>query len=171
MAAGIDPIEGFKIGIVWQGSRDYASIVAFDSLGRFCAAGRPPGVRLVSLQKGFGSEQIAAVDFRCSIWPIGWTKRPAFHGYRGRDPQPRPGGGARHGGGPLGRRLGVPVFLAIPLLADWRLVAWARRFPVVSRRTTVSSNDAGRLVRGLQHCIASRRPAASDPFITEYKTR
>ena len=57
-------IEGFKIGIVWQGSRVYRpdrwrSI----PLAQFAPLARLPGVRLISLQKGFGSEQIAAVDF------------------------------------------------------------------------------------------------------------
>ncbi len=57
-------IEGFKIGIVWQGSRDFG----FDRsrsipLAQFAPLARLPGVRLISLQKGFGSEQIATVDF------------------------------------------------------------------------------------------------------------
>jgi Tfp pilus assembly protein PilF len=57
-------IDGFKIGIVWQGWRDYR----FDRwrsipLAQFAPLASLPGVRLVSLQKGFGSEQVAAVDF------------------------------------------------------------------------------------------------------------
>ena len=57
-------IDGFKIGIAWQGSRDYR----FDRwrsipLADFAPLAALPGVRLISLQKGFGSEQIAAVDF------------------------------------------------------------------------------------------------------------
>jgi hypothetical protein len=49
---------------VWQGSLSYRgdrwrSI----PLARFAPLARLPGVRLVSLQKGFGSEQIATVDF------------------------------------------------------------------------------------------------------------
>jgi tetratricopeptide (TPR) repeat protein len=57
-------IEGFKIGIAWQGSPDFPldrqrSI----SLAQFAPLARVPGVRLVSLQKGFGAEQMATVDF------------------------------------------------------------------------------------------------------------
>jgi tetratricopeptide (TPR) repeat protein len=57
-------IDGFKIGVVWQGARDYR----FDHqrsipLAYFAPLARLPGVRLVSLQKGFGSEQISAADF------------------------------------------------------------------------------------------------------------
>ena len=57
-------IDGFRIGIAWQGSSDYVgdrwrSI----PLEQFAPLARLPGVRLVSLQKGFGSEQVATVDF------------------------------------------------------------------------------------------------------------
>ncbi len=57
-------IEGYRIGIVWQGSPD----PCFDRwrsipLAQFPPLARIPGVRLVSLQKGLGSEQIARADF------------------------------------------------------------------------------------------------------------
>jgi tetratricopeptide (TPR) repeat protein len=57
-------IAGFKIGIAWQGERGYLwdrwrSI----PLAHFAPLARLPGVRLVSLQKGFGTEQMATVDF------------------------------------------------------------------------------------------------------------
>ncbi len=57
-------IEGFKIGIAWQGSRDFG-LDRWRSvpLAQFAPLARLPGVRLISLQKGFGAEQIAAVDF------------------------------------------------------------------------------------------------------------
>ena len=57
-------IDGFKIGIVWQGSPEYRpDRWRSAALTHFAPLARIPGVRLVSLQKGFGSEQIAAVDF------------------------------------------------------------------------------------------------------------
>ena len=57
-------IDGFKIGVVWQGSPSYA----WDRwrsfpLAQFGPLASLPGVRLISLQKGFGSEQVATVDF------------------------------------------------------------------------------------------------------------
>ena len=57
-------IEGFKIGIVWQGSRGFL-LDRWRSfpLAQFAPLARLGGVRLISLQKGFGTEQIAAVDF------------------------------------------------------------------------------------------------------------
>jgi tetratricopeptide (TPR) repeat protein len=56
--------DGFKIGIVWQGSRDYPSDRWRSApLAQFAPLARLPGVRLVSLQKGFGAGQVATVDF------------------------------------------------------------------------------------------------------------
>ncbi|HEX4146742.1 MAG TPA: tetratricopeptide repeat protein [Pirellulales bacterium] len=57
-------IAGLKIGIVWQGSREYRSDRWRSiPLARFAPLARLPGVRLISLQKGFGSEQVATVGF------------------------------------------------------------------------------------------------------------
>ena len=57
-------VEGFKIGIVWQDSRrDIADRWRSIPLAEFAPLARLPGVRLISLQKGFGTEQIATVDF------------------------------------------------------------------------------------------------------------
>jgi tetratricopeptide (TPR) repeat protein len=57
-------IDGFKIGIAWQGSRDFCSDRWRSiPLAQFAPLARLPGVRLVSLQKGLGSEQVATVDF------------------------------------------------------------------------------------------------------------
>ena len=57
-------IEGFKIGIAWQGSRRYVGDRWRSMpLRQFAPLAQLDGVQLVSLQKGFGSEQIQAVDF------------------------------------------------------------------------------------------------------------
>ena len=57
-------IEGLRIGIVWQGSRSFlGDRLRSIPLGQFAPLAGVPGVRLVSLQKGFGSEQIAQIDF------------------------------------------------------------------------------------------------------------
>jgi tetratricopeptide (TPR) repeat protein len=57
-------IDGFKIGIAWQGSRNFP-LDRWRSmpLAHFSPLASLPGVRLVSLQKGFGSEQLKTVDF------------------------------------------------------------------------------------------------------------
>jgi tetratricopeptide (TPR) repeat protein len=52
--------EGFKIGISWQGARGGVTSRAVP-LSCFKDLSALPGVRLISLQKGFGAEQLAAL--------------------------------------------------------------------------------------------------------------
>lgn len=53
---------GLKIGIGWQGNPAYrADRTRSIPLADFVPLARIPGVRLISLQKGFGAEQLAAV--------------------------------------------------------------------------------------------------------------
>ena len=72
-------IDGMRIGIVWQGSREYISDRwrSFP-LASFAPLARLPGVRLVSLQKGLARSRLPRSIFRCSIFPTGWTSRPAL---------------------------------------------------------------------------------------------
>jgi Flp pilus assembly protein TadD len=65
-------IEGFKVGIAWQGNPgfggDYYRSVRLAELAPLAAV---PNVKLFSLQKGTGAEQVAGVS-----WPIvDWTDR------------------------------------------------------------------------------------------------
>jgi tetratricopeptide (TPR) repeat protein len=65
-------IDGFKVGIAWKGSARnpldrYRSI----PLACFEALARVEGVRLISLQKGEGCEQLRAVEGRFSIIDLG----------------------------------------------------------------------------------------------------
>lgn len=56
--------EGFRIGIVWQGRSDYQVDVGRSfPLRWFAPLAGMSGVRLISLQKGFGSEQLADAGF------------------------------------------------------------------------------------------------------------
>jgi hypothetical protein len=56
---------GFRIGIAWQGSQSFGQDRRRSiPLAAFAPLADIPGVRLISLQKGFGSEQIARVPFR-----------------------------------------------------------------------------------------------------------
>ena len=53
---------GLKIGIAWQGNPAYrADRTRSIPLAHFLALARLPGIRLVSLQKGFGAEQLDGV--------------------------------------------------------------------------------------------------------------
>jgi hypothetical protein len=64
--------DGLKIGIAWQGSPHFR----FDRgrsipLAAFAPLADVPGVRLISLQKGFGAEQIAKAPFGDRIETLG----------------------------------------------------------------------------------------------------
>jgi tetratricopeptide (TPR) repeat protein len=60
----LEGIPGFKVGIVWQGSPDYRSDrYRSIPLRHFAPLARVPGVSLLSLQKGPGSEQLREAGF------------------------------------------------------------------------------------------------------------
>jgi hypothetical protein len=62
------PVRGFKVGIAWQGNPKYkADRLRSIPLAQFEALARVPGVQLISLQKGPGTEQLAAVADRFRI--------------------------------------------------------------------------------------------------------
>jgi hypothetical protein len=115
-------IDGFKIGIVWQGAREYS----FDRwrsipLASFAPLARLPGVRLISLQKGFGSEQIAKVDFPVLDLSsrLDETTGPFLDTaavIRNLDLVVAPNSAVAH----LAGALGAPVWLAMHFLPDWR---------------------------------------------------
>lgn len=65
-------LSGFKIGIAWQGNKKYVGD-RFRSLPltEFAPLARVPGISLVSLQKGAGSEQLGNPPAGLSIWDLG----------------------------------------------------------------------------------------------------
>lgn len=117
------PEPGFKVGVVWQGNRHfqwdrYRSI----PLKYFALLARVEGVRLISLQKGHGAEQVARVGKGVAVTELGDEVDPE--------------GGfldtaavmqnldlvvtADTSAGHLAGALGVPVWLALSAVADWR---------------------------------------------------
>jgi hypothetical protein len=118
-------IEGFKIGIAWQGSRDFR-LDRWRSipLAQFAPLARLPGVRLISLQKGFGAEQIATVGF--PVVDLADRLDEAAGPFRDTaavimnlDLVVTPDTSVAH----LAGALGAAVFVALPAHADWR---WQR---------------------------------------------
>ena len=64
--------SGLKIGIAWQGNPAYrADRMRSIPLAHFFALARRPGIRLVSLQKGFGAEQLDGVPAGVAIENLG----------------------------------------------------------------------------------------------------
>ena len=115
-------VEGLRIGIVWQGSTDYAlDRWRSTALASFAPLARVSGVRLISLQKGFGSEQIAGVDF--PVLDLSSRLDEASGPFmdtaaviRNLDLVVAPNSAMAH----LAGALGVPVWLALHVTPDWR---------------------------------------------------
>lgn len=115
-------IDGFTVGICWQGNRDYPrDNERSPRLQAFAPLAAIPGVKLVSLQKGDGCEQISDVGFDV-IEP-----GDDFDGAAGAfmdtaalmmnlDLIVTSDTAIPH----LAGALGVPVWLALPFLPDWR---------------------------------------------------
>jgi tetratricopeptide (TPR) repeat protein len=116
-------ISGLKVGIAWQGSAAfhfdrYRSI----PLAEFGPLAEVPGITLISLQKGFGSEQLAEVNGRFSVVDLG----PGFDEaapfldaaavMKNLDLVISSDTVTPH----LAGALGVPVWLATPFSPDWR---------------------------------------------------
>lgn len=62
--AELSHLRGLKLGIVWQGNTEYADDRSRSiPLKHYSALADVDGVNLISMQKGFGREQMAEVDF------------------------------------------------------------------------------------------------------------
>jgi Tfp pilus assembly protein PilF len=111
---------GFRIGIAWQGNpryvRDRQRSFRLDQLEPLAHVA---GVRLFSLQKGFGAEQIAELDGRLAVTDIG-SRFTDFMDtaavMRGLDLVITLDSSLAH----LAGALGIPTWVAIPNAADWR---------------------------------------------------
>jgi hypothetical protein len=120
--AELAAVEGLKIGIVWQGSTGFLSDRWRSiPLAEFAPLAAVPGVRLISLQKSFGSEQLATVDFplldladRLDVATGPFMDTAAL--IRNLDLVVTPDTAIGH----LAGALGTPVFLALQLSPNWR---------------------------------------------------
>ena len=111
---------GFKIGIAWQGNPGHDKdrersfpIHFFESLARV------PGVRLFSLQKGYGVEQIEGLKGRFSVTDLGSRTSDMLDTaavIANLDLVIAPDTAVAH----LAGALGAPVWVALPYAPDWR---------------------------------------------------
>jgi Flp pilus assembly protein TadD len=114
----------FKVGIAWQGSAKYAGdCFRSIALAELMPLAQVPGVRLISLQKGFGSEQIAQVADRFLVNDLGNLldqQRGAFvdtaAAMQAVDLVITSDTAAAH----LAGAIGVPVWLALDEIPEWR---------------------------------------------------
>jgi tetratricopeptide (TPR) repeat protein len=115
-------VSGFRVGIAWQGSPRHA----WDRhrsvpLSAFAPLAAVPGVRLISLQKGLGAEQVQqlAGAFEVTIVDLADRAGPftdAAAIMQNLDLVVSVDSAIAH----LAGALGVPVWLALPHTPDWR---------------------------------------------------
>jgi tetratricopeptide (TPR) repeat protein len=121
---GIIGADGFKVGICWQGNPNYkGDRVRSIPLREFGPLADIPGIRLISLQKRPGDEQIASVPFADRIEVLGDNfdeRGGAFMDsaavMMSLDLVVTSDTSIAHLAGALAR----PLYVALPLVPDWR---------------------------------------------------
>ncbi|MGO9597639.1 MAG: tetratricopeptide repeat protein [Isosphaeraceae bacterium] len=112
--------EGVRVGIAWQGNPDHKKDRQRSfRLAQFEVLARLPGVRLFSLQKGFGTEQLGAAAGRFPIIELGSRLHDLMDAaavIANLDLVIAPDTALAH----LSGAIGVPIWVALPYAADWR---------------------------------------------------
>jgi len=112
--------DGFKVGIAWQGNPQYCMDRHRSfRLDQFEPLTRLDGIRLVSLQKGFGTEQLGEVADRFAVIDLGSRFDDFMDSaavLNNLDLVITPDTSVAH----LAGALGVPVWVALPFAPDWR---------------------------------------------------
>lgn len=68
----LDQMRGVRVGIVWQGNQQYhADCMRSMPLAEFGPLGKLDGIQLISLQRGFGVEQLDALAGRLDVIHLG----------------------------------------------------------------------------------------------------
>ena len=155
-----NPGRLLRIGIAWQGNpRNRLDRWRSFPLRHLARLAKIPGVCLISLQKGEGTEQISELAGR---FPIGVLQDPAG-GIEDRrslldtaavmhhlDLVVTPDSAIAH----LAGSLGVRVWAALPAVVEWRWLIGPGRFPLVSDHDPLPTIDA----RGLGWRLPSHGP-------------
>ncbi len=156
-------VGGFRVGIAWQGNPEHkrdrrrsVPLLAFAPLAGV------PGVRLVSLQKGPGREQVADLADRLGLLDLAdrledFADTAAVMGNL--DLVITVDTAVAH----LAGALGIPVWVALPLVPDWRWLLERQDSPWYPSmrlfRQSAWGDWAGvfeRLAEALRHQVASR---------------
>ena len=120
----LNSYQGFKIGIAWQGNPTHGGDRQRSMpLGQFAPLAQVPGVHLLSLQKGHGAEQLRAVADRFTVIDLG-SRLDETNGafmdtaavMMNLDLIITADTATAH----LAGALGVPVWVALPWIPDWR---------------------------------------------------
>jgi tetratricopeptide (TPR) repeat protein len=158
-------LDGFSVGIAWQGSTAHKedrwrSV----PLAQFAPLARLGGVRLVSLQTGYGAEQLAALPDRESILDLG----PRLADFadtaavmKNLDLVVTVDTAVAH----LAGALGVPAWVAVPFAPDWRWLTdrpdspWYPTLRLFRQREFGNWADVFATITGeLERLVAAPRP-------------
>jgi tetratricopeptide (TPR) repeat protein len=170
--AGSVPYE-MRIGITWQGSQKYQGDAHRSiPLREFAPLARVPGVRLVSLQKGFGSDQLHAVRDTMEVLDFGdrldadgaFLDTAAIMAHL--DLVVTSDTAVAH----LAGALGVEVWMAVSMAADWR---WMRGrddspwYPTMRLFRQRHWGQWGDVFQRMAGELRERRPGLSGPIMVE----
>jgi len=143
----LDPAGGFKIGIAWQGNPRYRRDRERSfRLAQLEPVARLADVRLFSLQKGVGTEQLGEVESRFAATDLGGRLADFMETaavMRNLDLVITPDTSLAH----LAGALGVPVWVALSFSPDWRWLAdrldspWYPTMRLFRQRTRSDWND------------------------------
>ena len=67
----LQPLQGLKVGIAWQGNPTIGDHLRCFPLSQFACLARAPGVHFVSLQKGAGAEQLQSLGGQFPVLDLG----------------------------------------------------------------------------------------------------
>ena len=151
MAGKMREFSGFKIGIRWQGNSAYrGDRYRSIALPEFAPLARIPGTCLISLQKGPGSEQVTEVrdrfpivDFADELDGEAGPFMDTAAVMKNLDLVIAVDTVVVH----LAGALGVPVWVALPLVPDWRWLLDRLDSPWVPHGAAVPAAGAGELAR------------------------
>jgi tetratricopeptide (TPR) repeat protein len=169
--------EGFRIGIAWQGRPGRVDTGRSFALRELEEIGRLPGVRLISLQKNFGSEQLARL-------PAGMKVETLGEGYdigpdafldtaavmESLDLVITSDTAIAHLAGALGR----PVWVALKWVPDWRWLlgrADSPWYPTMRLFRQPSRGDWTGAFRAMRDELAVRTGAGGAPGVTATDAR
>lgn len=166
----LDELPGFRVGIAWQGSRSfYFDRLRSVPLAEFAPLAAVPGVTLISLQKGFGSEQMAALAERFAVIDLASRLDEASGPFvdtaavmKSLDLVITSDTSIAH----LAGALAVPVWVAIPFAPDWRWLLEREDSPWYPTMRLFRQTERGdwrsvfeRIARALAARVAEPSPA------------
>jgi tetratricopeptide (TPR) repeat protein len=166
-------VDGFRVGIVWQGNPEHKGdknrsipLAAFEPLASV------EGVRLISLQKNLGVEQIAALDGKFGLEQFegvaedvdGWLRTAAI--IANLDLLICADTSVAH----LAGAMGVPVWIALPKSPDWRWLLerddtpWYPTVRLFRQAVAQDWNELlGRMAEALRQRLSVSTKTLSDP--------